>query len=217
MTNHVYRSFIALTVLAVSFGYIEGAIVVYLREIVYPQGFSFPLAPISRRLLEVEMAREAATLLLLLAPAWLAAPEPIRRFGAFAFLFGLWDLVYYGTLKLALDWPSSIFDWDILFLLPIPWVGPVLSPMLVALALVVVGATLYILPADRRPRMSRLDWWVEIVAGAIVLVAFLWNGPLALRAEVPTAFPWTVYLIGYLGGWAWFIYRWLSEPSRSRS
>lgn len=205
------RSLIALTVLGVSFGYIEGAIVVYLREILYPNGFDFPLVPISDRLLRVEMVREAATIFLMLGAAWTASQEPLRRFGAFAFLFGVWDLVYYVALKLTLGWPETILDWDILFLLPIPWAGPVLSPVLVAFAITVVGGALYLLPGKKRPRITRLDWCVEIAAGTIVLVAFLWNGPVIMRNEAPVDFPWTTFLIGYLGGWAWFIYRWLSR------
>ena len=175
-----------------------------------------PLAPIPPDLLRVELLREAATLLLLLAAAWLAAKEPLRRFAAFAFAFGVWDIAYYVTLKAVLGWPASLLDWDILFLLPLPWVGPVLSPLLVAFALVLVGWALYVLPPDRRPRIRRLDWWIEIAAGAVVLVAFFWNGPLVLGEEAPEHFPWTVYLIGYAGGWAWFIYRWLAEPTPGR-
>src|SRR5690554_3873291 len=210
------RSLLALTVLAISFGYIEGAIVVYLREILYPDGFSFPLVPISGRLLRIEMVREAATIFLMIGAAWAASNEPIRRFGAFAFLFGVWDIVYYIALKLTIGWPDTILDWDILFLLPIPWAGPVLSPVLVAFAITAVGGALYLLPEGKRPSISRLDWWVEIAAGLIVLVAFMWNGLMILREGSPTHFPWTLFLIGYLGGWAWFIYRWLAR-SGSRS
>ena len=39
------------------------------------------------------------------------------------------------------DWPKSLFDWDILFLLPLPWWGPVLAPVCIAL-LMIVGGTL---------------------------------------------------------------------------
>ncbi|MCA9727559.1 MAG: hypothetical protein KC729_07740 [Candidatus Eisenbacteria bacterium] len=207
---------LSLATLAVSFGCIEGAVVIYLRQIFYPHGFSFPLVPIPWHLLRVEMIREAATLTLLLGAAGLAARSPIRRFGAFAFAFGVWDLVYYLTLEVALGWPRTVLDWDILFLLPMPWVGPVLSPVLVAIALVLVGAVFFVLPEDQRPRITRVDWWVEIAAGCIVLAAFLWNGPEILAGRNPTGFPWTLFLVGYLGGWAWFIYRWLSAD-RSNS
>jgi len=33
----------------------------------------------------------------------------------------------------------SLLDWDILFLLPLPWWGPVLAPVLIALLMIVWG------------------------------------------------------------------------------
>ncbi len=93
---------------------------VYLRELYYPDGFRFPIIILPAWLVGVELVREAAGLLLLAAGARLAGRGFLERFGAFMTLFGIWDLVYYGVLKLVLDWPESFATWDLLFLLPVP-------------------------------------------------------------------------------------------------
>lgn len=206
---------VSLTLLATAFGYIEGAVVVYLRALLYPAGFGFPLQPIPREIYHVELVREAATLLVLLGAARLAAREPLRRFAAFSFAFGVWDLVYYVTLKAALDWPSSWLEWDILFLIPVFWVGPVLAPMLVACGLVVGGALFFLVPPGDRPAVRGIDWGVEIFAGLLVFFSFVLNGPTLALEEAPTEFPWWLYGGGLAVGVGWFAYRWAAWRRRS--
>ena len=87
-------------------------------------------------------------------------------------LFGVWDLVYYAVLKLILGWPESLATWDILFLLPVPWIGPVWAPCIIAVALVAVGSYLY-WTADRPRHYHVRDWLVVITAGLIVIAAFV--------------------------------------------
>ncbi|MHC4548580.1 MAG: hypothetical protein ACYTEZ_07365 [Planctomycetota bacterium] len=203
------------TLFAVAFGYVEAAVVVYLREIAYPEGFRFPLREIEPRLLWTEVAREAATLLLLLAVAWLACRRPLRRFAAFAFCFGVWDLAYYLALKVLLGWPQSLLDWDILFLIPLPWTAPVLAPVLVSLALIGAGAAILRAPPERDPGFLRpVDWGLEILAGLAVLASFLWNVPAVAAQQAPAAYPWGLFLPGWLGGVGWFVWRWFAHASR---
>lgn len=192
------------TLFGVAFGYIEGAVVVYLRELAYPEGFGFPLKEIAPRLLQVEVAREAATLLLLWAFARLAATGGLRRFAVFAFCFGVWDLVYYVTLKLWLGWPASILDWDVLFLIPVPWLAPVLASVLVSLALVVAAVVIL-----RAPNLSLrpVDWAVEATAGVLILASFFTNAPALAAGEAPRDYPWALFCIGLVGGVAWFAAR----------
>jgi len=192
------------TLFAVAFGTIEGAVVVYLRELYYPQGFSFPLKQIEPRVLSVEIVREAATLLVLLAFARLATAGRLRRFAVFAFCFGVWDLVYYVTLKLWLDWPASILDWDVLFLIPVPWLAPVLAPVLVSLAL--VAAAVVILGASKLS-LRPVDWAVEIGAGVLILASFFTNTGVLAAGGVPANYSWMLFLLGWLGGVAWFAVR----------
>jgi len=194
---------------AAAFGVVEGAVVVYLREILYPHGFGFPLRDIDAALLRTEIVREAATLVLLLAVACATVRGALRRFALFAFCFGVWDLVYYGALKAFLDWPGSLLDWDVLFLIPVPWTAPVLAPVLVSLALVAAGAVILREPEARdfsfiRPR----DWAVAAAGGALVLASFLANTPAIAAREAPTSYPWPVFGAGWLLAVGWFSWRW---------
>src|SRR5262245_53438596 len=140
------RASLGLILLAVSFGYVEAAVVVYLRHIYGPLRQAlysgraaddlFPLIPIAQlssahvRLLSVELAREAATLLMLSGAGLLAVRERRQWIAGFALAFGFWDTSFYLFLKVLLDWPASLLTWDILFLIPVPWVGPVLAPVI---------------------------------------------------------------------------------------
>ena len=197
---------------ALAFGYIEAAVVVYLREPYYPGGFGFPLATIPTHLLWTEVAREAATLLVLLSVAYLSVPgkttgRSLRRLAVFAYCFAIWDLAYYLALKLLIDWPLSLLDWDVLFLIPLPWTGPVLAPMLVSLALVVTAVLILKLPVDQPPTLQAVDWLVEGLAGLVIIASFLWNFPALAAQEAPRYFPWWLFGIGLAGGMGWFARR----------
>lgn len=181
---------------------IEGAVVVYLRAIYYPEGFRFPLKEIAPDHLRIELVREAATIVLLLAAAMLAERRAARRFAVFAFCFGVWDITYYLALKVFLDWPPSLLTPDILFLIPMPWTGPVLAPVLVSLALIAAAIVLL----HRPPDLRAADWVFEAVAGLVVLASFLWS------AGSPS-FPWWLFAIGYGGGVLWFTGRVLRPRS----
>ena len=198
-----------LTLFGLAFGYIEAAVVVYLREFLYPAGFTLDLlTPQPARVLWTEVGREVASLLLLLAVARLAVRGGLRRFGVFAFCFGVWDLMYYLVLKVILHWPASLLDWDILFLIPAPWTAPVLAPMLVSLALVFAGGVLLLSSDEQLPQITRRDWLIEIAAGVIILVTFFWALPALIAGQPPGDYPWWLFAIGYLGGLGWFKYRW---------
>jgi len=124
-----------LTTYAVAMAYVESAAVVYLRGIYYPHGFEFPLTPMSPSMAAIEIGREAAPIVMLLGVAALAGEDRWERFLAFCFSFGVWDLFYYGWLWTFIRWPPSLFTWDVLFLIPVPWAGPVLAPVLISVAL----------------------------------------------------------------------------------
>ena len=94
-----------LCLFAAAMGILEAIVVVYLRRIYYPDGFGFPLAVMDAEILRVELIREAMTLVMLAALAWLAAGRAWSRLMAFVIAFGVWDILYYVGLKLFLDWP----------------------------------------------------------------------------------------------------------------
>lgn len=199
-----------LTLWSAAFGLCEGAVVVYLRRLCYPDqpdnGPLFPLRVVEPLILRTEQWREAGTLLVLLGVALLAERRPLRRFAVFAFSFGVWDLVYYATLHVALGWPASLMDWDVLFLIPAPWSSPVLAPVLVSLALVGCS-TLLLRRLDETAGQSfrARDWLVQIAAGALIVASMLWNAGPVDRSEQPGEFPWWLFLLGLLGGVAYFL------------
>ncbi len=186
-----------LIVFGLAMAYVEAAVVVYLREIFYPEGFAFPLKEISIRLGAVEVAREAATILMLLSVALLAERTRRGRFACFVLLFGLWDIGYYLWLRVTTGWPESLLTWDVLFLLPLIWSGPVLAPMLVAGVFVAVGLVYYSMrETAEAAHIGRLDWLLAGVSGAVIFSAFVSNHSVVAAGGAPEGFPWGVFAAG---------------------
>ena len=129
-----------VTVYAVAMAWVESAVVFYLRTMVDRiQPYQADPLPIVGRLGVAELFREAATLLMLLTVGMLAGRNWRARLGYSAIAFGVWDIFYYVFLKVMCGWPKSLFDWDILFLLPLPWWGPVIAPVSIALLMILWG------------------------------------------------------------------------------
>ena len=135
------RTVLWLGVYAAAMAWLEAAVVVYLRRLYYPddQLTLFPMRLWRTSDLVVEIGREAATIVMILAVALLAVPGRTRRTAAFLYVFGVWDLFYYLWLKLALGWPVSWADWDILFLIPWAWLAPWFTPAVAALLFALWG------------------------------------------------------------------------------
>ena len=201
--------YVGLWIFALAFGWIEAAAVVYLREVylravnVVP-GFQFPLVSIPAHLVSVEIVREGCTLLVLGTVAWLAGRRWADRMGAFLLTFGIWDLAYYGVLRLVLGWPDSVTTWDILFLIPLPWVAPVWAPATVAGIFIVVGTYLF-WTADRPRQYSRKDIAILLTSALVVIAAFLVEWRVVLNREMPQRFPLWLFWTGVVSGTSWFV------------
>jgi hypothetical protein len=199
------RKLVWLSVYAVALGFLEAAVVVYLRRIYYPENplALFPLRVLAPADLLVEMGREAATILMILAAAALAERGAARVFAAFAYLFGVWDLAYYFWLKVVLHWPVEWLEWDILLLIPWAWLGPWPAPALVALVLAIWGWRVL---REEQDCLFRLGSFLLFAGGALlVLITFLQpaypllsGGPEALGSFRPGEFWWPVYGLGLL-------------------
>ncbi len=193
------RLTIGLIAFAVAFGYLEAAVVVYLREIYYPGGFQFPIVRIPLGQAKVELAREAATLVMLWGVAVAAGRTAWERFGHFAFLFGVWDIAFYAGLVIAIGWPPSLLTWDILFLIPLIWTGPVLAPLLVSLLLIGAGGAIALRERRGRPiRVGRAHWIGGALSLALLLYSFMANHSVAYAGGVPASFPWIPHIAGLL-------------------
>ena len=185
-----------VVVFGIAFGWLEAAVVVYLRRILYPDGFALPLRPIETSLLAVEMAREAATLIMLAAVAVLAGRTRWQRFAGFLVAFGVWDLVYYLGLKAALGWPASLATWDVLFLLPWPWLGPVYAPALVAVLMIGFGWRVFLAEERRGGRADRWSWALGTAGALFLLFTWLRDLEAALAGAAPRPYATGLFLIG---------------------
>ena len=198
------KRFCIVVIFSIAFGYIEAAVVVYLREIFYPDGFTFPLTifgvdPFWKRFLLTEIGREAATIVLIFTGAWLFGRNRRQRFAYFLTIFAIWDIFYYVWLKVLLNWPASIMDWDILFLIPVPWASAVLYPVLISVTLLIFAAV--ILYRDARGRainVTRNDWLAFFVAGIIVVVSFCTPGSYVAEPDYKSYFYWPLFAAGLL-------------------
>lgn len=147
-----------VTLFAIAMGYVEAAVVVYLRALYYPDGFPIPVKlgalPIRftripefenrmpQSMLRTEVGREVATIVMLASLALLVGSTPAQMLGVFLLAFGVWDIFYYVFLKLLIRWPESLKTLDVLFLIPVPWIGPVWLPVSVSVVMVAAGTAL---------------------------------------------------------------------------
>jgi len=183
-----------LIIFAVAMAYVESAVVVDLRAIYYPQGFAFPLVPIPPDMLAIEMGREVATLIMLAGVGVLAGKDGWGRLLAFCVVFGVWDIFYYIWLWVFLRWPPSLLTWDILFLIPVPWIGPALAPVLVSVVLVVSGVLLMRRRERGEPIAFSAPLQMLCLAGAaLVLASFMLDFQTVLRQEQPPPFRWGLF------------------------
>lgn len=165
-----------LIVFAIAMGLLEAAVFVYIRAVYYPNGFQFPLVTMHASLTKVEVLREAATLLMLIAVGYLAGNTKLQRFSYFTLAFAIWDIFYYVFLYLFLGWPQSFSTWDILFLIPMPWIGPVWAPCLIALVMI-LGSLIIIYETNKQPSYTLSNkQWFSLISGALIcLVTFMWD------------------------------------------
>lgn len=186
---------------AVAMAYLESASVVYLRHALdAATGDVFPLDMTSRNaglLGWLELGREIATLVMIAAVGWIAGRGGLERLAWAAVVFGAWDIAYYFWLWVFSGWPGGLTTWDLLFLIPLPWAGPVWAPLAVSLALIGFGLALIgRIRRGARPRMSRAQLGTLLLGGVVVIGSFLLNAEVVLAGRVPTDFMWPMFGIG---------------------
>ena len=199
-----WTNWLLVVVFAASMAWVEAACVYYLRALVDRlEPYQANPLPIDGVLGRVELVREAGTLVMLLAVGGIAGRTRTTRLGYAAIAFGIWDIFYYLFLKIIHDWPKSLFDWDILFLIPLPWWGPVIAPISIA-SLMIVWGTLVTLVSVRDPGSAATSiWWRFSALGtALALYVFMADSFLAVsqgvdatRTVLPTVFNWPVFAL----------------------
>lgn len=208
-----WMAYVSLWVFALAFGGIEASVVVYLRELDVSAGslhqpslasLQVTLVSLPLNLVGLEIARETCTMLVLGAVACLGGVRAADRAGSFLLAFGIWDLTYYAVLKAVLGWPDSLNAWDILFLIPAPWVAPVWAPMVVAILFVGTGSYLF-WTAARERRYRPLDVTVLLASALLTIVVFLIESSAAVDHRVPDRFQTLFFLASVALGVTWFI------------
>ena len=220
-----------IVVFAIAFAWVESAVVVYLREIYFDGGFSFPLVVnwkggrhVVDPLVRIEFGREIATIIMLIAAGWISGRKRFHKFCFFMIAFGVWDIWYYIWLHVMVGWPESLMTWDLLFYVPLPWVGPVIAPVLIALAMAAAGSL--VIYFDQKGYEIRWRWYdmaVELGCAAVMITAFCWDWKNILQVPgetaytgIPNPFAWWLYLPAYLFSIAYFAVR-LKQSLRIRT
>ncbi|HEY4611347.1 MAG TPA: hypothetical protein VII11_00010 [Bacteroidota bacterium] len=186
-------------IFAIAFAFVEASVVVYLRLLYYPAGFQFPLKFTSDFPLIVEVAREVSTIAMLGAAGVIAGTTRWSRFAYFAIVFGVWDIFYYVWLKVVLGWPASLLEWDVLFLIPVPWIGPVVAPVLISLMLILAGWL--ILQTEQRGgtfKPGKRAWVLSILGSAIILFSFTYDLDATLRFQMPMPYRYELLGLGMI-------------------
>jgi hypothetical protein len=189
---------------AAAMAWVESAVVFYLRSIMNRlEPYQPNPLPIIGGFASVELPREFATLVMLFAVGFLAGRTWRARLGYAAIAFGVWDICYYVFLKIIYGWPHSLLDWDILFLLPMPWWGPVLAPILIAMLLILWGTLTS--QFERIHIRGLLNWrlWVLNFTGVMLAlyvfmadsIAASQRGLDAIRTMLPEQFNWPLFCV----------------------
>ena len=198
-------------------GFLESAVVIYLRKLYYVNGFAFPLAPMDADIVVVEFWREAATIIMLAAVGVLAGRNKAERFAWFLFSFAVWDIFYYVFLYIFLGWPQSLMTWDILFLIPVPWVGPVITPVIIALTMILFAMSV-VTYSERGQNvgLKRVEQLLLLSGSLVAIVSFtrdymrqnwgaIYSSFTAHNAKVtdflgyvPAHFDWGIFIVGEL-------------------
>jgi hypothetical protein len=215
----------AIILWAVAFAYVEASVVEYLRALYYPLskgGFAFPVLTLDQlramggehvdRLI-IEVGREIATLAMLALVAATAAKNRREGWAHFMIAFGVWDIFYYIWLKVFLSWPTGLMTWDLLFLVPVPWVSPVAAPVIVSITLIVSGLIVLSREARNRPLPAGWTDWAALTAGGLmIIVSFCRDYRNIVDGGTPNHFNWTLFATGLAVGIATFV-RILLRPS----
>jgi len=215
MKQTLIKSICWIILFSIAMAYLESAVVVYLREIYYPEGFVFPLTPIKSTIAVTEFWREVATLVMLLGIGILTGKSAAQRLAFFLLSFAIWDIFYYVFLYILLGWPSSLMTWDILFLVPVPWVGPVLTPVTVSMLMLLLASCLIYF----NKTLNKLEWCFSILGSIVIILSWVldyWNFSTkktnadvwTLSSEqnlfdttaqyIPSSFNWYIFTVGAL-------------------
>lgn len=214
MKKELIKKGIWLFVFSVAMGFLESSVVIYLRELYYPEGFFLPIKTMSAHLALTELLREAATLIMLISLGAIIGKTFMEKFSAFLFSFAIWDIFYYVFLKLILNWPESFLTWDILFLIPVLWVSPVLAPIIITFIMIFFALVIMYFRFMEKEIIIKWYDWILLITGSIIVIFsftidswfFIWQEALNmqnasdyfsfLKYYQPCHFSWSIFSLG---------------------
>jgi len=177
-----------VTLFVVAMAYLESAIVVYLRALIYPGGFGFPLVMVGRQIILTEVLREVATIIMLLAVSVITGRYFTEKFAWFIYCFGVWDIFYYVFLKLLLGWPESFMTWDVLFFVPVTWVGPVVTPVIASLTMILLsGFIIYFNAYNIRITIKWREWALLIAGSLLLFASWSWDYSVFILKQISSS------------------------------
>ncbi|MCW9097074.1 MAG: hypothetical protein OQJ93_06775 [Ignavibacteriaceae bacterium] len=196
------KNLIWIILFSIAMAYLESAVVVYLRAMYGIKDLLRDTPLLADPYTIIEIGREAATLVMLFLIGLIAGNTWQKRIGYSIFAFAIWDIFYYVWLFLFIHWPKSLFEWDILFLIPLPWWGPVITPILISLLLITVA---YLLIIEVKFKITSFNWIIFCLSIFIILYTFMedsikiiLSGGSNLNEARPTDFNWILFLIAYI-------------------
>lgn len=197
------QSWVVVVVYAIGMAWVESAVVVYLRTMINRiVPYQPDPLPMFSGLGHIELGREAATLVMLLTVGWLAGRTWRSRLAYAAIAFGVWDIFYYVFLAPMSGWPHTIFDWDILFLLPLPWWGPVIAPVSISVLMIIGGTIITQFDQPVAPFAPRRWSLALAMVGAMLALDVFMAGAIhaansgeAIRMVLPTQFNWSMFVV----------------------
>jgi len=174
--RYTVKTLVWITIFSIAMGFLETAVVIYLRALYYPCNILFPLVQMSKTVIITELLRETATIIMLIGIGSLAGRKFITGFAWFIYAFAIWDIFYYIFLKLILNWPESLFTWDILFQIPTLWTGPVIAPVITSFIMILLAFG--IIYYDRKSdavKLNKPEWFLLILGSGILIFSFSWD------------------------------------------
>jgi len=205
--NSDWQRWWLIVIFAIAMAWVESAVVFYLRSMIDRiEPYQINPLPVIGGFAAAELPREFATLVMLLAVGLLAGRSWRARLGYAVIAFGVWDIFYYIFLKVICDWPHSLLDWDVLFLLPLPWWGPVLAPVLISLLMILWGTLASQFEETQTPALTNWRVWLLNFTGvALALYVFMADtivaahcGLAAIRTVLPERFNWPLFVAALL-------------------
>lgn len=199
-SHSVKTRLISVGLFAIAMGLLEAICVVYLRQILLPPDGSLNNIAFSNFDFTIEVIREITTLVILLTIAILAAYNWRTRLAMFFLAFGIWDIFYYIGLKIFLDWPATILEWDALFLVPVNWYGPVLAPVLISVYFIIVSIIIVLREATgKKLHITKPAILLQLLTFVVWYYSFTKDSSLISEFGYESAtYSWLLFVLGII-------------------